>query len=275
MISIGCVELTAPHIKKILHARDRNLELTNTIYNKSNALIEKALRDHNYLTREELMLVLQKAKIDTDENRSSHLMMHAELEGLVCNGTIKNKKQTYALLSERVRQPKSITRDEALVKLAERYFTSHGPSTLQDFVWGSGLSVSDARHALEMVQHKFMAEQVESETYWFSNRFSSVKKTDSVHLLPAYDEFIISYKKRNATLTIEHQKKAFSTNGIFRPVVLVNGEGVELWKRSLVKDKVHIETELFKPIKPSTQILLEKEIKVFGVFLDKSNSLHC
>jgi hypothetical protein len=37
-----------------------------------------------------------------------------------------------------------LAREEALAELSERYFTSHGPASLQDFTWWSGLTVADA-----------------------------------------------------------------------------------------------------------------------------------
>ncbi len=265
------LELSAPQVLKILNSSDKKLGLNETIYNKAKNIIEKQLRDHHHLTREELIFAFEQAKINTDENRPAHIMMRAELDGLVCNGKVIDKKQTYALLEERVKKPKTkIPREQALAKLAERYFSSHGPATLQDFVWWSGLSIRDARKGLEQVKSLFSSEVVASDTYWFANTFTAFSsKMRSLHLLPAYDEYIISYKNRNATLTIEHQKKAFSNNGIFRPVVLVNGEGIGLWKRSIKKDDVHIEIELFRSHESNIGSLVNKEIDKLGFFLNK------
>ncbi len=65
-------------------------------------LIEKALEGNRHLTRDELMDVLENAGIKARNERSYHLMFCAELDGIVCSGEIRNKEQTYALLSERV-----------------------------------------------------------------------------------------------------------------------------------------------------------------------------
>ena len=64
-----------------------------------------------------------------------------------------------------------------------------------------------------------------------------------VYLLPAFDEFIISYKDRRAALPFENHIKAVSNNGIFRPVIVVNGQVVGIWKRTTKKDKVMVETD--------------------------------
>ena len=108
----------------------------------------------------------------TDENRSLHLLLRAELDGIVCSGATKAGKQTYALLEERVPKTKPLTKEEALAKLAKKYFTSHCPATLQDFVWWSGLSVGEARHALEMVKSDFVSATIASQTQGFDRNSS-------------------------------------------------------------------------------------------------------
>ena len=229
--------LTAPHIKAGMKSRQKQLGLTDTILAKSRKVIEKTLRDGNHSTREELIAVLNKAKINTDENRASHIFVAAELEGLICSGAEKNGKPTFSLLDEWVPATQPLGRDEALASLAKRYFTSHGPATLEDFNWWSGLSLGKSRRALEMVQHELSSEMVDEKTYWFADGGFKTKK--SKFLLPAFDEFIISYKDRSATLTFEDHKQAVSNNGMFHPTIVVNGETVGVWKRTIKKTTLH------------------------------------
>jgi hypothetical protein len=80
------LELTTPHIKASIKSRHKELELTEAIFAKSNSLIEKALRDGKQLTREQLIAEFAKADIATADNRLSHLMLQAELDGIVCSG---------------------------------------------------------------------------------------------------------------------------------------------------------------------------------------------
>lgn len=263
------LQLTAPQIKTIAKSRHATLGLTVDVLKKANTIITKALSGGKHLTRETLMSILNKAKITTDVYRSSHIMLCAELDGIVCSGAIQDNKSTYALLSERVKQKKSLTREEALAKLAQQYFVSHCPATLQDFIWWSGLPVKDARHGLEMVKSNFIAETIGTETYWLTNTFSTFKNNSSVHLLPAFDEFIISYKNRSASLPLDHHKKAISSNGIFRPVIVLDGQAIGLWKRTIKKDKLIIEANLFQSQNRSTIKLIEQAAEKFGSFLDK------
>jgi hypothetical protein len=129
------LELTSPQIKNSSKSRNKQLELDETIFTKSNAILENALCKNSNLTREELRELYAKENFKTNENRLSHLLMHAELDGVICNGAIKGNKQTYALLAERIPTKKLLSREESLAELAKRYFTSHAPATLRDFIW--------------------------------------------------------------------------------------------------------------------------------------------
>jgi hypothetical protein len=264
------LELTAPQILSSSRSRHKELELTDGVIKKSNALIEKALTKEENLTREEMVTEFKKAKISTGDNRAAHLLMLAELTGLICSGATKGNKQTYALLAKRVPEKKSMTRKEALTLLAKKYFFSHAPATLKDFVWWSGLPVADAKYGLESNKSLLISETTRTETYWFPASFSipeSIK--ESVHLLPAYDEFIISYKNRDAVLDGTDHKKAVSNNGIFRPVILINGKASGIWKRTINKDSVIIETEFFRSHTKKEISTIEKASGTYGNFLEK------
>lgn len=261
------LELTAPQIKRTLKTRHTELGLTESVLSKSRKVMEKILRDGNHSTRDELIVEFNKVNIATDENRASHIFAAAELNGLICSGKTKGGKQTFSLLNEWVPQTQPIGREEALALLAKRYFSSHGPATLDDFNWWSGLSAGDARRALDMVKSKLSSAVVDSKTYWFIE--SDVKAKDSVFLLPAFDEFIISYKDRSATITFENHKRAVSSNGIFHPTIVANGETVGVWKRVVKKDKVILEFEFFAQIKPALQRMFEIACVHYGEFLER------
>lgn len=262
--------LTAPKIKNSLRSRHRELELSEAVFSKSNGIIEKALQGGEHLTRQALIVEFEKAGIDTTDNRVSHLLLRAELDGIVCSGASRGGKQTYALLEERVPKTKPLTKVEALAKLARKYFASHYPATIQDFIWWSGLSVGNAKQALETIKSDFTSEIISSQLYWFPH-FSSIRRRiqESVYLLPAYDEFLISYKDRSASLPFRSKNKTVSNNGIFRPVIVVNGQVAGIWKRAIKKDKVLVETEMFDQPGKTTKSLIEKAAIQYGQFLSK------
>jgi hypothetical protein len=259
------LELTAPHILSSLSSRHKELELNDAVFKKSNAVIEKALADGKHLTRQELWKRLEKAKLvkphvsgTTIENeRVSHLILRAELDRIICNGSANGKERPYALFDERVKKSKQLKRDEALAELATRYFTSRSPATLHDFIWWSGLPVADAKLALQMVKGDFVSVACGEQTYWVSKAQPVVKPKESACLLPSFDEFLISYKDRSASLPLNVNKTIISINGIFKPIIVINGQVAGLWKRILKKNNATIELTFFKKPTRAVKDLLE------------------
>lgn len=270
------LELTSPQIKSVLNSRHRELGITELLINNSYLVIEEAINksEQQAMTREELVEKLGQAGIPTDLQRTSHIMLRAEIDGILCSGPLKEKKQTYALLDKRISRKITLTKEEASARLAKSYFLSHGPATLADFIWWSGLPAKSARNALENIKNDFHSARIASDTYWFSDSSGKTgKPSDAVHMLPAYDEFLISYKNRSASITAEDHKKAISSNGIFRPVVLVNGQISGLWKKVVKRDRIIIETNYFRPHNDAEIQSIAKAADLFRHFAGKKAEL--
>jgi hypothetical protein len=261
--------LTAPHVRSLLTSHLRELELTEKTIAHSQRVMESALAGGRHLTRPELVSEFRQANLPADPSRTVCLMMRAELDGVVCSGRLNGKAQTYALLAERVPPTEALPREEALARLARRYFASHGPATVQDFAWWSGLPVGDARKGVALLGPEFVSRTVDAQTYWLPGAFSEPDAVgESVFLLPAFDEFLISYKDRTASLAARSHAGVITSNGIFRPVVLVNGQVAGTWKRTVKKGTLWVETELFGPAVPPTPEQIENAAAGLGRFLD-------
>jgi hypothetical protein len=264
------LNLTAPGIKARLKSRHKELDLTESLFTKCNYIIQDSLKGNNHLTREELITILAKANISVENQRGYHILVESELDRLICSGITKGGKQTYALLDERVPMTKDLTKEEALKKIAGIYFSSRGPATLQDFKWWSGLSIIDAKNALEIAKPDLASEKIGSEIFWLSNLLTYPKnEITSANLLPAFDEFLISYKDRTASVPKIFQKKTVSNNGIFWPVIVFHGQVCGLWKRIIKRDKIIIAAELFGPIDKSIKDQIEMQSESFGYFYGK------
>jgi hypothetical protein len=264
------LECTAPYIKASLKSRHRQLRLSDAIFTKSNAIIETALSGGKHLTRKELVAGLEKGKIELGENRVSHLLLGAEVDGIICSGKTVGKEPTYALLEDRVPRTTRLDQEEALARLAGKYFSSRGPATLKDFIWWSGLPVGQAKLALELAGPELSSETIDSQVYWFTERHSAQKMNQKmVHLLPAYDEFLISYENRRVSLPFTDQKRTISSNGIFRPIIVVDGQVMGIWKKRMEKDRVVIETTFFETPDPTTNFLVVEAASRYGDFLGK------
>ena len=269
------LELTAPRIQQACSFWKRFVELDDKTLIRSNKFIAKTLEGGHHLTRQDLMTVLEKAGIKASNQRASYIMLQAELDRIVCNGKRRAKQFTYALFDERVPQTKPLLRDEALANLAERYFTSHGPATLKDFVWWSGLTVADATLALKMIESRLYNESVDGNIYWMPNSMPDPQiRSKSVRLLPAFDEFTVSYKDRTASVAPDLLKEVSVGHAIFRPIVVVDGRVVGIWKRTLEKAATRIEYTFFEDMKPSRLSDLEKSAKQYGKFEGKTTTSH-
>jgi len=259
--------LSAPQIIGIMAPTNRAMGLEEAIFSRCNHIIAKALEKEQHLTREELMSELEKAGIATNEFRAAHIMMRAEQEGIVCNGIRRGKQFTYALIDKRVPPGKTFDRPDAIAELARRYFRSHAPATLHDFQWWSGLKMSDARSGLKAVQPTLVQETIGKQTYWMPHDFKERKTAaPTLHLLPAFDEYLVSYKDRSASLDSSRKAHAITKNGIFKPVVVQNAWVQGLWQRTFKKDKVLVEYQFFEESGSVDASLLQEAVRRFSDF---------
>jgi hypothetical protein len=244
--------LTAPRVRASMAFRDRWLELDEKIFRRGNAAIAKALSGGKTLTRPELGKVLERARVKVASGQHlGHIVMRAELDAIVCSGPRRGHQATYALLDERVPAMPSMSRDEALLELARRYFETRGPATLRDFAWWSGLTVSDAKRGVEMADKELACATFDDNAHWFVER-SLERASASAQLLPNYDEYFIAYKDRTA-VGQRLGNIAALTGGDARitHVVFVNGELVGRWRRTTRNKAVVVELMLEAKVTPA------------------------
>ncbi len=195
-------------------------------------------------------------------------MMHAEQDGLVFSGPRHGKQFTYALLDERVAPTAALTRDEALAALAARYFSSHGPATVHDFAWWSGLTVADARRGVEMVTPALVHETRDELTYWFvPTSAAPAPVSPAVRLLPNYDEYGIAYRHRRA-LMHDAAAAAPAAGAELAHLLIVNGRWLGSWKRSTDPRTCAVAVQPRRPLTKGEQRLLGAELARYGAFLE-------
>ncbi len=262
------LNLTAPRVHAVNAYYYRKLELDDATFRRSNAALTKALQGGNQLTREELRGVLRQTGVATDgELRMSYIMMRAELDGIACSGARRGKQFTYMLLDERAPQARTFDRDEALAELSKRYFTSRGPATVKDFVWWSGLTTADAKAGIEMVRSQFNCEIVDDQTYWFPDNAPTASNASPIaYLLSTYDEYLIGYKDRSAYIAAEHAEKIVSGD-TYTSTIVLNGRVVGVWKRTIKKGTVVIETIFFTTLKKAEKQSVAVAAQQYGAFL--------
>ena len=263
------LKLTAPRVQAANRYYYRKLELDEAVFKRTNKAIAKALVAGRQLTREALRAAVQPAGVRTDDLlRFNYILIRAELDGVICSGARQGKQFTYALLDERVPETKSRSREEALADLTRRYFTSHGPAAVADFVWWSGLTAKDANSGLDMVGSRLLKEVIDGKAYWRSSSIPPGKRAARLaHLLPAFDEYLVSYKDRSAAFEANNNKKTPRGNMMLGPVIVIGGRVVGGWKRSLEGESVRITLNYFAPLSKAERQLVADAADRYGAFL--------
>lgn len=261
--------LSAPQLSRVSKSYNKEVELDETNLNKIMRIILKLLANGDHLTRDEIMIELNKKHINTESYRSAHIMFHAELNGLVVNGKRKGKQLTYALFEDRITNKSTISRDEALAKLASRYFTSHSPATLHDFSWWSGLNLGDCRKAISILGKKLNSFELNNLTYYFTQSDLKLEKlTNAIHILPAFDELLVSYSNRLPNLNETNLRDIITVNGIFKPFILHKSTVIGSWKRTIKPKHVEIQINPFESTSTKLTQSIQQRFKQYASFLN-------
>ena len=265
--------LTAQRLNRKMSSYDRRLELDDSVYARSNAVIRAALEGGKQLTRQELAVELRKAGIEPGSvQRLAHLMMRAEQDGIICSGARRGKQYPYALLDERVTVSHKFEGEAALAELTRRYFQSHGPATLNDFCWWSGLTVSDARVGMALQQAPFEQAVMDGKTYYYNGEVNlSGWHSPMVYLLPNYDESVGSYKDHSISVDPRYwgnwDADYAASFRIYSHHLLVDGLIVGQWRRSVGKDRLEIGLKLFGKLAEREFSAVEEAATRYGQFL--------
>ncbi|MDO4880411.1 MAG: winged helix DNA-binding domain-containing protein [Capnocytophaga sp.] len=258
--------------------KERNLRAVQSWYNSTKTVfpqsyfkeaiiaLKELLTGGKSLTKEDISVQLTHQQMLPEAHFINPLLLQGEIEGILCSGAMNGKRATWALLSERAPQGKALTTDEALERLARKYFRSHSPASIADFAWYSGLPITQCRKAIEKIAPEIEEIVVEDEPmYLYRNAFPMEKITQKMHLLPPYDEYLIGYKSRWISLEKKHEAKAHNNFGIFKSVILHEGRVVGNWKASIDGQGNNLSTELFTektkvkktPLKEAVQQFLD------------------
>lgn len=259
--------LTASRVRAVMAPYNRKLELDDALLKRCGNLFIKALQGGVQMTRAELATTLEQAGIVARGQRLAHIVMFAELAGVLCSGGLKGKQFTYALLAERAPHARELTREAALAELAARYIASHGPATLHDLAWWSGLTIADARHGLTLAKPRLNQEVIEGITYWYSPQQKPPVPGLSLHLLPNYDEYLIAYKGYGTIFDANHLP-ANALDALRAHILVRNGRVIGGWKRAILKDKIAITLTLLLPLSTADRRALTKATAAYGRFME-------
>ena len=187
-------------------------------------ILAQTASDKGSVTKEDLVRALAEKDIRMDEHRLSYHIRMAEFSGTLCSGDLLPMKASYALAADKVKPKVKMDKDEALMRFTRKYFQSHQPATLEDFVWWSGLNISDCRKGIALLGDTIHVERWKGRNFYLTDdcRTRGFKKGKFLLISP-YDEYLIGYKSRDIVLPQEHRHRAHNNSGIFQPIIAHDG----------------------------------------------------
>lgn len=239
--------LTAPRVRARMSTNDKKIGVDRDLIRQAETCIEHALRDGQAKTREELRDALEFAGVAVGSGqRLAHLVMHAELDGLIISGPRQGKQFTYMLLDERTPGGKRLAKEEALAELAQRYMRSRGPATARDFSWWSGLSLGECRAGLESAR----GELIQNGEYWLavSNAPVPASAGETTHLLSIFDEYFSAYRDRSALVEPGFADALRTYGAATVNVIVLEGRAVGFWRREERAMEVRITLQPYRKL---------------------------
>jgi hypothetical protein len=274
------LDLLARRVIQGAAGRYRQLGLDEADFSRSRDWVRLALQGGNRLTRPELYRGLEKAGVSTAGQRGIHILGRLAMEGLICFGPRHGKQHTFVLLEEWVPDGRSLPREQALPELARRYFNGHGPATVKDFAWWSGLTLTEARKALEQVKPELDEATYDGQAYWLVRGQSVPAKSSPAaplqtiaHLLPGFDEYLVGYTNRDAVLDPGFTRAINAGGGMLNPVIVIDGQVVGTWKRSLSRQTVRVEPRWFMAPDAAQQGAYAEAVQAYAAFLGLQASI--
>jgi Winged helix DNA-binding domain len=194
-------------------------------------VIQRSLATDGPLTRTELRERVAAAGVRTQGQAMVHLLALATLRGLTVRGPMRGGEQAFVLVRDWLGPPPPpIGREQALALLARRYLAGHGPATDRDLAKWAGLPLGDARRGLAAIASG-LAGRADGLARLAGPSGPPggprIPEVPDLRLLGAFDPLLLGWASRE--LFLAPDGPVITSNGLFRPFVLVQGRGAALW----------------------------------------------
>jgi len=228
------IHLLGPVFARAGGTRHAQLGLDDDLKARGVAAIRTILAESGPLTRYQLVDRLRKRRVVLDPNTQApiHLIGLAGLLGIVCLGPDRDGESTYVLLDDWVAKAPMPSRETALSELARRYFTAYGPATVADLSSWSGLPMSEARCAVGGASAGLTEVTINGQAGFASTerlRSTSLRGKADVRLLPAFDTYLLGYRRRDLAVPPPLQHRLQRGGGWLHPAVVVDGRAGGAW----------------------------------------------
>ncbi|WP_438445085.1 winged helix DNA-binding domain-containing protein [Gorillibacterium sp. sgz5001074] len=144
--------------------------------------------------------------------------------------------------------------------LIRRYLTAFGPATVKDIqVWSGLTRIHEDIESLRPCLIPFRNEQGE-ELFDLPDAPRPDPDTPSApRFLGEFDNMLLSYADRSRIMDEAYRKRLFTSNGIVRAAILVDGFVVGSWKLTSGRDRAVLHLEPFRDLSQQDQEALSEE----------------
>ena len=244
------LDLLTPRITAKLKPRRTLLNISDDTLTHCGSILKKELRGNTLLSRPRIFQLFEDAGESTTNQRGYHILLELAQRGLIFIGPNEGKQPTFGLLDEFV-ESRNLTRNESLRELAVRFFASHAPATVADFAYWSGLTLTDARHAVDLASDTLKQFEIDGVIHLADTSFvaPSAAITHSVHLMAGFDEYLLPYRNRHTIIDADHADYVVpGGNGVFKPMLVMNGRVVGVWARQVKSKSTKVTMSVFPGI---------------------------
>ncbi len=263
--------LLAPRTIAGATTRRHGLGIDDATLDKAMGVVMDRVGDGAPHTRGDLVATMEAAGITTEGQRGIHMLVHMAQAALICMGPRVGKEYTFVALDKWLPPTPELAKDEALGRLAARYFTGHGPATLQDLVRWAHITMGDARKGVQ-VAGKALVEVMAGDTKYLMGAEAAdnaAPEPPAALLLPGFDEILLGYADKSAMIGPAYEALwCPGGNGMFKPFIMAEGRVVGLWSRKLKKKSVAVTVQPFEALSAELEAAIAAQAERYGRFLE-------
>lgn len=191
--------------------------------------------------------------------------------GDLCFGPSSGRNVTFVRPDRWLRRPLPTTAPtDARRELVRRLFGAYGVASYDDvYRWLESSRI--ARELVEASRDELVEVDVEGRAAWALDHdldaLTAPRRPRGLHLLPAFDPYLIGPRPREAFVPTEQMRRVFRPQGRVTPVVLVDGRAAGAWSHEQRKGRVRVEVELFSPLDSKRRKALVDEVERLAAFL--------
>jgi hypothetical protein len=254
------LDLVGARLDRAATTRYRSVGLDEATLDRARAAIADAVAGSQHKTRHELGAALRTAGIATDGQRLIYTIFHAEVTRVICSGIKRDKQLAFAAYGERISVGEPIERAAAVAELVRRFFRSRSPARVRDCVWWTGLPLSEIRAGIAAQAGDLAAAPPSDD--------GTAGSPNDAHLLPAFDEYFIGYADRGEIVDPAHVARVNAGGGMLKPIVVVDGRIVGIWKRTFARRRMAIDIAPFAAIARRDRARIDDAAVRYAAFVD-------